>query len=423
MHAVVTLPGMDSLLPLSARTDGGALSIGGVAATALAEEFGTPLVAYCAETLRSQARAYTGLDRHSLVVYGAKAFANVTLLQLFAAEGLGADVSTLGELEFALRAAVPPERIVFHGNNKSDAELTAAAAHDLLVVLDSGEEVDRAAAAGVRRALIRLTPGIEAETHRSIQTAHAQSKFGLDAGQALVAAAAAKERLKLEGVHVHVGSQLTHVDASLAAVDGLLDFCARARDELDWVPSIVDLGGGLGVQHVHGEPVPDVTSFAGAVVSRFRERWHEPARLILEPGRSLVGRAGVTLYTVGATKQSGGIHYAAVDGGMSDNPRPQLYAARYEPVLANRTGDRPEGIFRIAGKHCESGDVLVDAAQLPRPRRGDLLAIPATGAYTLAMASTYNSVPRPAAVLVDGVSARLIRRREGVGDLLAFEVA
>src|SRR5881628_99644 len=187
MHAVVTLPGMDSLLPLSARTDGGALSIGGVAATALAEEFGTPLVAYCAETLRSQARAYTGLDRRSLVVYGAKAFANVTLLQLFAAEGLGADVSTLGELEFALRAAVPGDRIVFHGNNKSDDELRAAAAAGALVVLDALDEVARARAAGVETVLIRVTPGIEADTHRAIQTAHAESKFGLVADDAVAA--------------------------------------------------------------------------------------------------------------------------------------------------------------------------------------------------------------------------------------------
>ncbi|MFL5967026.1 MAG: diaminopimelate decarboxylase [Gaiellaceae bacterium] len=413
---------MESPLPVTARIAEGTLSVGGVSATALAAEFGTPLLVYCGETLRAQARAYRALDRDALVAYGTKAFANVALLRLFATEGVGADVSTLGELEFALRAGVPADRIVFHGNNKSDAELAAAASHDILVVLDAEEEVERAASAGIRRALIRLTPGVEAETHRSIQTAHSESKFGLDPDQALATAAAARAYLDLVGVHVHVGSQLTRIDASLAAVDRLVEFCTRAREELGWRPEIVDLGGGLGVRHVRDEAVPDVVGFVGGVIRRFRDAWTEPARLILEPGRSLVGRAGVTLYRVGATKRSGGIDYAAVDGGMSDNPRPQLYAARYEPLLANRASGPVDGIFRIAGKHCESGDVLVDAAELPRPERGDLLAVPATGAYTLAMASTYNSVPRPAAVLVERGEAHLIRRRETVDDLLAYEI-
>ena len=414
---------MDELLPLSARIEAGILALGGVPMPELAAELGTPLVVYCAETLRAQARAYRAIEPDALVVYGTKAFANVALLRLFAEEGVGADVSTLGELEFALRAGVPSERLVFHGNNKSDAELAAAAEQDVLVVLDSLGELERAAAVGVRSALIRLTPGVDAETHRSIQTAHAGSKFGLDPDQALRAVAEARERLDLVGVHVHVGSQLTSVGPSLAALDRLLGFCERARNELGWTPRVVDLGGGLGVAHVAGETLPTVDAFAGRLVSHFRERWHEPARLILEPGRSLVGRAGVTLYRVGETKHTGGIDYVAIDGGMSDNPRPQLYAARYSPLLANRASEPAEGMFRIAGKHCESGDVLVEAAELPRPRRGDVLAVPATGAYTLAMASTYNGVPRPAAVLVENGEARLVRRRETVDDLLAFDLA
>ncbi len=410
-------------MPLTAEVAEHALLVGGVPTTELADELGTPLVVYCAETLRAQARAYRAADPDALVVYGTKAFANVGLLRLFAAEGLGADVSTLGELEFALRAGIPYERIVFHGNNKSDDELAAAAEHDLLVVLDSGDEAGRAAAAGIRRALLRLTPGIDVDTHRSIQTAHAESKFGLDPEQALTAVDVARAELELLGVHVHVGSQLTSADAAVAAVERLASFCERTRDEQGWTPQIVDLGGGLGVSHTHDEPVPDVAEFVGAVVGRFRELWREPAQLILEPGRSLVGRAGVTLYRVGATKRSGGVDYVAVDGGMSDNPRPQLYAARYEPLLANRADEPAQGAYRIAGKHCESGDVLVDAAELPRPRRGDVLAVPATGAYTLAMASTYNGVPRPAAVLVEDGRTTLIRRRETVDDLVAFDSA
>jgi diaminopimelate decarboxylase len=262
---------------------------------------------------------------------------------------------------------------------------------------------------------------VEAETHRSIQTAHDESKFGLDADRALAAIAAARGGLEPVGVHVHIGSQLARLEASLEAVDRLAEFCRRCRDELDWIPDLVDLGGGLGVRHTRDERVPAAGDFARAIVERFRARWPEPARLILEPGRSLVGRAGVALYRIGAVKRSGGVTYAAIDGGMSDNPRPQLYGARYEALLADRAEEQSAGSYRIAGKHCESGDVLIDAVELPEPHRGDLLAVPAAGGYTLAMASNYNGVPRPAAVLVGDGQVRLIRRRETVDDLLRLE--
>jgi diaminopimelate decarboxylase len=410
------------LFPETAAIEDGELVLGGARATALAQEFGTPLVVYCERTLLAQARGYQRVDPDALVVYGTKAFPNVALLRLFAGAGLGADVSTLGELQIALRAEVPGKRIVFHGNNKSDDELRAAARTGAIVVLDARDEVERAGEASVGRVLIRLTPGIGAETHRSIQTAHSGSKFGLDPDQALATIADGRGRLDVVGVHVHIGSQLARPDESLAAVDRLVNFCARCRDELDWSPQIVDLGGGLAVQHAHDERVPTIDEFAGALVARFRAGWTEQAHLILEPGRSLVGRAGVTLYRIGTTKRSGDVDYVAIDGGMSDNPRPQLYGARYEALLANRADERAEGVYRVAGKHCESGDVLIEAVELPKARRGDLLAVPATGAYTLAMASNYNGVPRPAAVLVADGNARLIRRRETVDDLLAYEV-
>ena len=410
---------MLELFPNTAAVDDAELSIGGVRATALADEFGTPVLVYCEDTLRAQARAFRAIDPQALVVYGTKAFANVALLELFASEGLGADVSTLGELAFAQRAGIRGNRVVFHGNNKSDHELRAAAAEGALVVLDSEEEIARAAAADIEQTLLRLTPGIDAETHRSIQTAHAESKFGIEPERALGMLTTDKPRIV--GIHVHIGSQLTRADESLAAVDEVVAFCERARAENQWTPRIVDLGGGLGVRHSTDEDVPSIDDFAGAVVRRFRERWPHDVQLILEPGRALIGRAGVTLYRIGSTKRSGGITYVAIDGGMSDNPRPQLYGAKYEPVVANRMNEDAVATFRIAGKHCESGDVLVDAAHLPEPRRGDVLAVPATGAYTLAMASTYNGVPRPAAVLVANGSGRLIRRRETVDDLLAFE--
>jgi diaminopimelate decarboxylase len=412
------------LFPLSAQVTDGELTLGGVGTEQLAAEFGTPLVVYCEETVRAQARAYREAAPDALVVYGTKAFPSIALLRVLAEEGIGADVSTLGELAFATAAGIPGDRILFHGNNKSDDELRGAAAAGATVVLDAPDEPARAAAAGVRRAFVRLTPGVEAVTHQSIQTAHDESKFGLAAGPALAVVAEARALgIDVAGVHFHVGSQLARVDESLVAVERLAAFCERARTELDWTPAVLDIGGGLGIRYSRDEHVPEVADFVGPLVALLRERWTEPVEIVLEPGRSLVGRAGVTLYRVGVLKESGGVHYAAIDGGMSDNPRPQLYGARYEALLANRADELADGVFRIAGKHCESGDVLIDAAELPHPHRGDLLAVPGTGAYTLTMGSNYNGVPRPAVVLVRDGEARLIRRRESVDDLLRYEEA
>jgi len=408
---------MLDLLPLSAEIADGRLAIGGIAAADLADEHGTPLVVYCEETIRAQARAYRAAAPGAQLVYGTKAFANVAILRILTEESVGADVSTLGELAFAREAGLTGDRILFHGNNKSDEELRAAAAAGATVVLDAPDEPARAADAGVQRAFVRLTPGVEAVTHQSIQTAHDESKFGLAPDAALAAITEARELgIDVAGVHFHVGSQLARVEESLVAVDRLVAFCERAERELGWQPSVLDIGGGLGIRYTREEQVPEIADFVPPLVARLPD-----VQVVLEPGRSLVGRAGVTLYRVGVVKESGGVSYVAVDGGMSDNPRPQLYGARYEALLANRAEELPDGVFRIAGKHCESGDVLIDAIALPRPRRGDLLAVPATGAYTLAMASTYNGVPNPAAVLIANGEARIIRARQPVSDLLRFE--
>jgi diaminopimelate decarboxylase len=388
--------------------------LGGLPAARLADVHGTPLVVYCESTIRSRVRAYREAAPGALVVYGTKAFANVALLRLLAEEGAGADVSTLGELAFARAAAIPGERLVFHGNNKSEEELRAAAEAGALVVLDAAGEAEAAAAAGAQRVLVRLTPGVEAVTHRSIRTAHEESKFGLapDAAEREIARAG-ELGLDVEGVHVHVGSQLERPDESVLALERVLAFLGR----VGWRPRVLDLGGGLGVRHNRDERLPSVAEFVVPLL----EQMPEGVSLILEPGRSLVGRAGVTIYRIGSVKESGGVTYAAIDGGMSDNPRPQLYGSRYEALLANRADELPSGVYRVAGKHCESGDVLIEAAELPEPRPGDVLAVPATGAYTLSLGSTYNGVPRPAVVLVADGEGRLIRRRETVDDLLRFE--
>jgi len=414
------------LFPAGSRIEGGALQLDGIAAAELAEQFGTPLVVYSEAGLRERARMFLRAAPGALVVYGTKAFPNVAVMRLLAEEGIGADVSTLGELAFARRAGIEGERLVVHGNNKSDEELRAAAEAGALVALDAVDEPARAANAGVRRVLVRVTPGVEAETHEAIRTGHRGSKFGLAADDALAAVRSALDAgLELEGLHVHVGSQLADVRAHLLAIELLAEFAARCRAELDWIPGTVDIGGGFGIRHIEEEPEPPVEELVRTVAAAVERDWLRrdlPApRLIVEPGRSLVGPAACTLYRVGAVKRSGQRRYVAIDGGMSDNPRPQLYGARYAALLANRADDEPDGEFTIAGKHCESGDVLIDRVALPEPRRGDLIAVPATGAYTLGMASNYNGVPRPAAILVGGGEARVIRERETVDQLLARE--
>ena len=419
---------MLELFPDGSSIENGELSIGGVRTSDLADEHGTPLIVYCEQTILAAARAYREAASGALVLYGVKAFPNVALLQLFAAEGLGADVSTLGELEYALRAGMPGERLVVHGNNKSDEELRAAAeAGTRFVVLDALDEVERAAVAGVERVLVRVTPGIEADTHPAIRTAHHGSKFGLPPEQALEAVAAAgTSGLEVAGLHLHIGSQLLDMQAARVGIDLLAGFGAECRSELGWEPRVIDLGGGLGIAYVEGEQPPAIADFVAALLERLEHAWalHELAlpEVILEPGRSLVGRAGLTLYRVGVVKRvSEATTYVAIDGGMSDNPRPQLYGAGYSALLANRAEEDPAGSYTVCGLHCESGDVLIESVALPEPRRGDLLAVPGTGAYTLGMGSNYNAVPRPAAVLVADGHARVIRSRESVDDLLRHE--
>jgi diaminopimelate decarboxylase len=417
------------LLPESAAVERGELAVGGIRAAELAEEFGTPLLVYCERTLLEAVRAYKDAAPEALILYGVKAFPNVPLLELLGSQDLGADVSTLGELTFARRAGLPGERLVVHGNNKSDEELRAAADADVrFVVLDALDEVRRAAAAGARRALVRVTPGIEADTHPAIRTAHHGSKFGLPPEQAITAIGEAREAgIEVAGLHLHIGSQLVDTRAPQSSVEWLGAFAARCRSAVGWEPAVIDLGGGLGIRYLEGDRPPAIGEFVKTLLGTLEQAWQlhglPTPQLILEPGRSLVGRAGLTLYRVGVVKPAATTTYVAVDGGMSDNPRPQLYDARYHALLANRPDEEPTDTYAVAGKHCESGDVLIEAVPLPEPRRGDLLAVPATGAYTLAMGSNYNAVPRPAAVLVGDGEARLLRRRETLDDLLRYEEA
>ena len=417
---------MLDLFPLSARVDDGELSLGGTRASELTAKFGTPLVVYCEETLRAQARALRAATG-GRVAYGTKAFPNVALMRLLREEGIGADVASAGELAFAQAAGLTGEELIAHGNNKDEAFLADAATIGATVVLDAPDEAPLTAKAGVQRVLVRVTLGVDADTHEAIRTGHHGSKFGLPPEQAEeLVADALIQGLDVLGLHVHVGSQLADFDAQAETIVRLASFAARCRRTLAWSARVADLGGGFGIRHHPDERVTEAAELAASAAETARTAFAEVGlaepEVWLEPGRSLVGRAGVTLYRVGAVKRLPERTWAAVDGGMSDNPRPQLYGARYTALSASRADEPATETVSVAGMHCESGDVLIDDVRLPPPARGDLLAVPATGAYTLAMSSNYNGVGRPAAVLVARGDATLIRRRETVDDLLDLEV-
>jgi diaminopimelate decarboxylase len=415
-----------ALFPASAALEGSDLRLGGVAAAELAERHGTPLVVLCEETLRERAHALRSAVGDGRVFFGTKALPNVALLRLLREAGIGADVASAGELAFARAAGLGGRDLVVHGNNKDEAFLTQAAEVGAPVVLDARDEAGLAAAAGVERVLVRVTLGVDADTHEAIRTGHHGSKFGLPPDQARAVVAEALERdLDVLGVHVHVGSQLEDFDAQAETIVRLASFAAGCRDELGWTAKVADLGGGFGIRHHPADDVPDAAELAASAASTVRLAFVEAGlpkpEVWLEPGRCLVGRAGVTLYRAGSVKRLPERTWVAIDGGMSDNPRPQLYDARYTALSATRADEPVDEVVSVAGMHCESGDVLIDDVALPSPRRGDLLAVPATGAYTLAMASNYNGVPRPAAVLVRDGSVRVVRSRETIEDLLRHE--
>jgi diaminopimelate decarboxylase len=411
--------GVLELFPDTAEIRDGVLWIGGISTVELAEEYGTPLVVYCEETIRAAARSWRAGAGEGVVVYGTKAFPNVPLMKILWEEGIGADVSTLGEMQYAEAAEIPPSRWVVHGNNKSDEELRFAAEKDAwLVVMDEPGEVERCAEFGVPRVLLRVTPGIEAGGHAAIQTGKVGSKFGVPPEDAPdVIRRAQGEGLELLGLHVHLGSQLMDEAPARTTVEWLAGFCAELAADQGWTPRILNLGGGLGIRYTLDDPpAPAAAAYARALTERAAHAWSVVdlplPQLIFEPGRSLVGRAGITLYRVGVVKRTGPTSWVAIDGGMSDNPRPALYGALYSALLANRADDPPTSVFAVCGKHCESGDVLIERAELPDPHRGDLVSVATTGAYTLAMSSNYNALPRPRAVLNKSGKTSEIRERD-----------
>ena len=417
---------MLDVFPVSARVQSAELELGGVTASALAEQFGTPLVVYCEETLVVRARSLLeAVGAGGRVFYGTKAFANVAVLGLLRGEGIGADVASEGELAFARAAGLSGDELVVHGNNKSEAFLRAAATHSAPVVLDAPDEAELAAAAGVARVLVRVTLGVDADTHEAVVTGHHGSKFGLppDEAQALIADALGRG-LGVLGLHVHVGSQLPDFTAQAATIERLAAFAAACRDALGWEPRIADLGGGFGIPHRPEDDVPDAADLAAAAAASVRAAFAsaelaEP-EVWLEPGRSLVGRAGVTLYRAGAVKRLSDRTWVAVDGGMSDNLRPMLYGA-YHRIEHVESVDRPSAVCDIVGPICETTDTLGKDRTMPRPEVGDLMAVFDAGAYGAVMASNYNRRPMPAEVLVENGEPVVIKRRQTIDDLMALE--
>ena len=395
--------------PLGSRlNERGRLEVGGCDVVELAAEFGTPAYVYAEDDMRARARAFVEAFRARSerfeVIYASKAFPCTAVLRLFSEEGLSADVASGGELHLALAAGIDPERLYMHGNNKSPAELDYAIESGVgHIVVDSFDEIDRLRGRS-QRVLLRVTPGIEPSTHSYIQTGQVDSKFGFpmdDVPRAVEACQAAG--LELRGLHAHIGSQILDVEV----FEKLAELLAAMGDY-----PLLNLGGGLGIAYTADDHPPSVEDYVDALLR------HAPddVKVLCEPGRALVGNAGVTVYTVGTVKRIPGVRtYVDVDGGMSDNLRPMLYGARYEAEIADRFGG--SDICTIAGMHCESGDVLVRDVALNDPRVGDTLVIPATGAYSHAMANNYNAVPRPPVIFCKDGEARVVVRRETYDDL------
>lgn len=419
----------------------GHLEIGGCDVADLAKQFGTPLYIVDEALIRQRANEYVEAFKASglrfQVAYASKAFSVMAMCAIAEQEGLSLDVVSDGELFTAMQAGFPAERIHFHGNNKTPEEIIMALDAGIgCFVVDNFLELQTLnALAGEQgkkvNILLRITPGVEAHTHDYISTGQQDSKFGFDLGNGsarrAIQEAMSLPNLIILGVHSHIGSQIFEVEGFRMAVDKVADFAVAIRNELGLTFKVINLGGGFGIRYVEGDtplPVSEyVAAITGAIITNFTNAEFPLPEIWVEPGRSMVGDAGTTLYTVGTSKDIPGVRkYIAVDGGMTDNPRPALYQSQYEAVLANRANDPKEETVSIAGKCCESGDMLIWDLELPKAKNGDLLAVFCTGAYNYAMASNYNRIRRPAVVFVKDGQADLAVKRESLENIVCNDV-
>jgi len=416
----------------------GHLVIGGCDTVQLAAEFGTPLYVIDEMQIRRKCAEFRDFRKYyanTAVLYAAKALLNRTLLSILKEEGLGLDVVSGGELQIAVSADFPMDRVYFHGNNKSAEELRLALEnnigrivvdnfHELGILNDIAGEMNK-----VQDILLRISPGIDPHTHKYISTGIVDSKFGflLASTEQAVAQAQSAANLNLIGLHCHLGSLLFESEPYQEAIRVMMNLAASLKQKYNFELKELNIGGGFAVQYTLDTPAPDIGFYAGIIAPELVEHCNKlnlaQPRLIIEPGRAIVGRAGVALYKVGAIKDIPGIRrYVSVDGGMADNIRPALYESRYEALIANKASEAASEKVTIAGKFCESGDILINDISLPPVSSGDIIAIPDSGAYCLSMASNYNCSFKPAVVMVREGKAQLIRRRETVDDLLSCDL-
>ncbi|MGW7369760.1 diaminopimelate decarboxylase [Streptomyces sp. NPDC054841] len=414
----------------------GGLAVGGVSLTEAADRFGTPAYVLDEAEVRERCRTYRHAFPDGEVLYAAKAFLSRAMVRWVEEEGLGLDVCSAGELELAVTAGFPPERIVLHGNAKSPQDVETALRLGVgRIVIDSPSEIVRLAAAvgpqGHQKVMIRVVPGVLAGGHRKISTGTDDQKFGLSLtdgyAQHAITRILGQPQLELVGLHCHIGSQITDVKPYVAALRRMVGLMARIRNTHGIVLPELDMGGGHGIAYRPGEPALDLTLLARKLrtelVASCSAAGLTVPRLIIEPGRAIVGPAGVALYRVLAVKRTGDRVFVAVDGGMSDNPRPALYGVRYAPRLIGRHSLAEPLTATVVGRHCEAGDVIAADVQLPADTRpGDLLAVPVSGAYQLSMASGYNLVGRPPVVAVHDGTARLLIRRETLDDFRSRDI-
>ena len=439
---------LPEVFSINSAVESGELVIGGCRSSALAMEFGTPLFVIDEDDFKSRINSWkSALDNNfgasaGQVYYASKSFVSIEVAKWISDAGIGIDVCTGGELAVALAANFPVDQIEVHGNNKSEAEITKAISVGVAkIVIDSMQEIERvnrlAAAAGkVQKVLLRITPGVESHTHESISTAHEDVKFGFSiasgAAWKAIGEVEAATNLSLEGLHCHIGSQIFENEGFILATTRLIELSAKFRDKFNRELAELDVGGGYGIAYIEGDKTfdPDkvMAALADLVKSECARHSLQVPKISIEPGRAIAGPTTTTIYEVGTTKDvelDGGKtrRYIAVDGGMSDNIRPGLYGAEYSALLANRTSAASPINSRLVGKHCESGDIIIREIDLPSDiAPGDLLAIPATGAYGRSMASNYNHMLKPAVIAVKNGSARVILRREVEADLLALDV-
>lgn len=421
----------------SCINDKGHLEIGGYDTTQLAQEYSTPLYVYDEELIRQKCRAYMQAFQESgfsfQVAYASKAFCTMAMCKLVEEEGLSLDVVSGGELYTALQAGFPSERIHFHGNNKSldeiqmglDAGIGCFVAdnfYELLVLREQAELRNQQVTV-----LLRITPGVEAHTHEYISTGQQDSKFGFDvmSGQALEAIRFCQEspNLKLLGVHSHIGSQIFETDGFVIAIETIAELLNEARDRYQFVSTVLNVGGGFGIRYMEGDTPLEPKEYVNAITTTVRRTFDQfklpLPELWIEPGRSIVGDAGTTLYDLGSTKEIPGVRkYVSVNGGMTDNLRPALYQAQYEAAIANRMNEEPIETVSVAGKCCESGDMLIWDIRLPEVQAGDILAVSCTGAYGYSMSNNYNRITRPAVVFVRNGQAQVVVERETLADIV-----